>query len=122
MRKGLIAFMLMAAVTYIPVTEAANGTLIAGITRVLAHKENLFGGCMALMSKAPSTVLPDCVSRWISFSCTGDFNAKDHANRMYDNAQMAMALNRRVKVVFSDLRKHNGHCVAHRIDVFDSAP
>lgn len=99
------------------VIHAATGSINARVIRSLANDGAAFGGCMILLDTSVNTVLPTCPGSWLSLSCTGDFNPKDHANRMYDNAMMAKALNRNIAVYFSDTEKHNGWCVANRIDV-----
>ncbi|MEM9003751.1 MAG: hypothetical protein AAGE59_09535 [Cyanobacteria bacterium P01_F01_bin.86] len=97
-------------------TYADVGDVTAKVTRVLHTDDNKFGGCMAHLDVNPATVGLDC-RNWVSFSCTGDFTSKDNAYRMYDLSQMAFAMNKRVKVFINDEQKHNGFCVAERIDV-----
>jgi hypothetical protein len=88
------------------------------VERTLLADEGRYGGCMALLDRQISTAGVDCPSRWVSFSCSGDFNARDVALRMFDAAQMSLALDLPVNIVVDDERKHNGYCYANRIDVY----
>lgn len=76
-----------------------------------------FGGCMALLDKNPASILPNCGNSWVSFSCTGTYASKDLANRMLDQAQLALALDKFVQIQIDDSKKHNGYCYASRIDI-----
>ncbi len=40
--------------------------------------------------------------------------------RMFDQAQMAFALDRQVRVYVDDSKSHNGFCFVDRIDVLSS--
>lgn len=88
----------------------------AKIQRTLLDSE-AFGNCMAELSKDINTTGLNCPGRWVSFSCDGTYQARDIAKSMFDSAQMAMALNKKVFVYVDDLKKHNDNCVAYRIDV-----
>lgn len=87
------------------------------VVKVLVADEGRWGGCMALLDTNIASSGLDCPSRWLSFSCSGDFTSKDVASKMFDVAQMALALDRRVEIYADDHLKHNGYCYANRIDV-----
>ena len=53
----------------------------------------------------------------VSFSCSGVFTEKDIAYRMFDQAQMAFAMERQVEIYVDDTKKHNGYCYGNRINV-----
>ncbi|MFK8020930.1 MAG: hypothetical protein AB8B86_14265 [Pseudomonadales bacterium] len=86
--------------------------------RVLIADDNRWGGCMVLLDKSISATGLDCPSSWVSFSCTGDFNSQQVAGNMLDSAKMALALDIRLWLQITDEEKHNGACVAKRVDVY----
>jgi len=86
--------------------------------RVLIADENRWGGCMILLDKSISATGLDCPSPWVSFSCGGDFNSQQVAGNMLDSAKMALALDMRLRIEVTDEEKHNGACVAKRVDVY----
>lgn len=73
-----------------------------------------YGGCMAFLKEAPSN---GC-HHWVTFSCAGDFNEQVFGFRKLDQAQLALAAGKRVRVIVDDSKKHNGYCFARRIDVY----
>jgi len=84
-----------------------------------------FGGCMANISLPAKFIWPaECAPTpaiakdpWVTFSCTGDFATNQvQAYRLLDQAQLALAGNKKVDVYFTN-DKHNGYCFAYRIDV-----
>jgi hypothetical protein len=88
----------------------------ATVTRTLVDG-NHYGHCMATLDVDPQSKLPTCGSRWISLSCDGTFTDRATAFRMYDQFMYAMAADKKVTVFFTDEQKHNGYCVAYRVDV-----
>jgi len=96
---------------------AASGYVVALVNRVLVTGDETFGGCMAALSVNPQNVLPSCQPWWVSFSCSGDFTDRVRSYRMLDVSELALATGKQVQVFFRDDMKHNGYCVAHRIDV-----
>lgn len=90
-----------------------NGT----VDRVMIDNTGNFGGCMAKLSVDPQSALPACGPTWVSFSCTGDFADQVSAYRSLDQAQLALATNKRVMVVIDDGRRQNGYCFVTRIDI-----
>lgn len=96
----------------------AAGYVVGTVKRVLMTSDATYGGCMALVSPSPHTVLPDCLPAWVTFSCSGDFTDQVRAYRMVDMAQLALATGKQVSVEFRDDLKHNGYCFAYRIDVY----
>lgn len=93
---------------------AAISSVTTKVSRVLHVDDEQYGGCMARLESAASGV--SC-STWVSFSCTGDFTSKSNAYRMFDLAQMALALDKSVRVYVNDAKKHNGYCMVERVDV-----
>ena len=97
--------------------SAATGNVTAYVNRVLIGGDATYGGCMALLSVSPQSVLGSCGPSWVSFSCSGAFTDPVRGYRMLDQAQLALATGKRVQAFFQDDKKHNGYCFASRIDV-----
>jgi hypothetical protein len=77
--------------------------------------ETRFGGCMALISEMPAGV--SCPNNWVTFSCTGDFNSSSVGWKKFENSQIALLTNNRVRVYVDDARTHNGNCYVSRMDM-----
>ena len=114
MKKWIIWAVLVA------VMQLAHADTAWLTTRVLATKvmaDPGQGGCLVKLAVDFQQQLPLCKADWVTFSCTGEFAGKDIAYRMFDQAQMALALNRPVNVQISDAKMHNGFCFAKQIIV-----
>jgi len=98
-------------------SDAAQVSVTGHVIRTMVADQDRWGGCMAQLDVKLSTQGLNCPSRWVSFSCSGDYTAKDIAYRMFDTAQMAYAMGHRVTVSVNDAKKHNGYCYANRIEV-----
>ena len=102
--------------------HAAMVNLETTIVRTLIADGGRAGGCMALTTTVLATVGLDCPSQWVTFSCAGPvggqvFTTKDIAYRMYESAQLALVLDKRVMLRVDDEKKHGGFCYANRIDL-----
>ena len=99
------------------VAGTSVGTII-----VTAEKDGqgnaTFGGCMLNLNQsiAAATGL-SCAGNWVSLSCSGDFNSRSEASQLLNIAQMAKALEKNIDVRVDDTEKHNGYCVAKRIQL-----
>lgn len=113
---ALIAFAMIHVGGTAP-SYAANAQVVARPTAVMVTDNSNFGGCMVSLETDPQSLLADCAKGWISFSCSGDFTDPVRAYRMLDQAQLALATRLRLRIQFSDERKHNNYCVAYRVDV-----
>ncbi len=113
---GIAATILLAVFASTSV-QAGTAVINAKVNRVLVNGDGTFGGCMALLSVNPQSVLPACGTNWVTFSCSGDFTDPVRAYWMLDQAQLALATDKTVMVVLDDSRRHNGYCFAQRIDV-----
>ena len=92
-------------------------SITAKVTRTMVVADNRWGGCAAQLSVAPADEgLPNC-GKWVTFSCTGVHTSKSRALVMFDQAQMAFALDRRVRVFVDDAKTHNGICFVDRIEL-----
>ncbi len=96
---------------------ADRATIVANPVRILVS-ENTFGGCMVQLSVDPQTMLPNCGSAWVTMSCDGTFMPKDVSDRLLEQAQMAFVLGKGLSVFVDDSRRHNGYCLAYRVDIW----
>ena len=116
-KRILTSVILMSAMAGYSLTgQAAIASLTTTVSKVRIDTVN-FGGCMAALAINPNTKLAGCGSGWVSFSCNGTFADKALAFANFDNAKMALAMNKQVKVVFDDSKKHNGYCFARQVDL-----
>jgi len=113
-----------AALCVFAATATAQETpteITAKVTRTLVVSDDRWGGCAAqLDTSLVDAGLTNCHDKWITFSCSGDHASKSSAMRMFDQAQMAFALGRQVKVYVDDTKTHNGFCFVNRVDVLAS--
>lgn len=83
-------------------------------TRLLTDPKN-YGYCMIYSTGLVFS--HNCANRWISLDCKGSYHSKEASRLMWDAANLAYATESNVYVVVNDARKHNGYCVADRLDV-----
>jgi hypothetical protein len=89
----------------------------ATITRTLIQ-DGSFGGCMIQLDQNIADAGLNCpAANWVSLDCDGAFGSIGGSQRIFDSAQMAFALEKKVSVRVDDSKKHNGYCVAVRFDV-----
>lgn len=102
--------------TLVEITRLSTNTVVDSKTDKL-----MWGGCLALLSASPSDYGLDCPSgaNFVTFDCIGEFSAKSDALRLYDAAQLGYVTKKRVNIWVDDTRKHNGYCLATRIDIAD---
>lgn len=98
---------------------AASAHIQGNVLRTLIADKDRWGGCMILIDQTLSDHGLDCPMSWITLSCNGAFTTKDVAYRMFDSAQMAFALGKKVLLQVEDTKKHHGACYASRVDVLD---
>ncbi len=80
--------------------------------------ESDFGGCMVeLEGGDPQDTFSNCRSRWVTLSCDGTWLPKTISSSLLEQAQIAYALKRTIRVVVDNERGHNGYCLATRIDL-----
>ena len=96
---------------------AATGQLSGNVKRVLMD-EDRYGHCLVRLDKdiREATGL-NCKGDYVTMDCQGTYLDKVQAYKMFDLAQMAMALDKRIGVVVDDSRTHSDYCLATRIDV-----
>jgi hypothetical protein len=110
---------------------ATSGSVLAEQAGFLAYVEatlspsvDILGGCGAAFSADPQAALPNCQPVWISFGCSSELAADaERGYRMLEQAQLALANDKAVGVVFSDDRlTTEGFCVADYIYVLRNEP
>lgn len=112
-----LTIIVLLAVFSLPTFAAKAWVRDAKIERTLIE-DGVFGDCMIALDKTIASAGLDCPSKFVSLSCDGTYVAKISAQRMFDAALMAFALDKPVNVRIDDGLKHNGYCVAYRLDVF----
>ena len=108
--------MTMILVFFVSPSYGARATIENATVVTIMTDSILFGGCMAKLSPSPHQTLPDCKPDWVALDCSGEFMAKDAANRGYSAAQLALVTEKPVSVRINDLKMHSGYCLAERID------
>lgn len=102
------AWLLMVSAFTQSATEWQSGI----VTELLADTQ-FYGGCMIKSPDFQPSV--NCRSEWVSLDCNGEYNSKVDARRMWETAQMAVALGSKVNVVINDAKKHNDFCVVDTV-------
>ncbi|MCW8929219.1 MAG: hypothetical protein OQL19_03145 [Gammaproteobacteria bacterium] len=117
MKKLMIGFMTIAILGFSQVAVSQRAWISdATVEKVLIDGTN-YGGCMVRLDKTLANYGLNCLSRWVTFSCVGTFGNKDIGFKQLDQAQIAMALNKKLNLYVDDLKKHNGYCYGARIDL-----
>jgi hypothetical protein len=117
MMKHLILLSAALLMALAPASYAATAKVKGFITKTVVADEGRWGGCMVSIDQRLADSGLDCPGKWVSFSCSGLFTEKDVAYRMFDQAQMAFTLGRKVEIYVDDTKKHNGYCYGNRINV-----
>ncbi len=115
MYKRLTATLLVTASLAIsPLAQGATGVGFTYVEGTIVDSE-AFGGCMALLETMPTGI--SCPNRWVSFSCSGDYNSSNMGWKKFENAQLALLTSSRIRVYVDDAQLHNGNCFVRRIDM-----
>lgn len=117
--KRIILLLTTLCVVYAPASHASEVKVKAHVTKTSVADEGRWGGCIAQLDNALADSGLNCPGKWVTFSCSGVYTEKDVAYRMFDQAQMALAQDRKVEVYVDDTKKHNDYCYANRINVLD---
>ena len=96
---------------------ADRASINATAVRIMVLEDS-YGGCMVRLSTNPQTVLPACAASWVTLSCDGTFLPKDVSSRLLEQVQLGFALDKQLTVYIDDARRHNGFCLAYRVDVW----
>lgn len=114
---GKSALLAVALIAPQPAISAEGTIPAASVLTILVMSDDTYGGCMARLSENPRAILPACGGFWVNFDCAGVSTDPVRAYRMLDQAQLAKATGKAVRVSFSDDLIQNGYCTATRIDV-----
>ena len=88
------------------------------ILRLLTADQGRWGECMVELNADQASTGLDCTTNFVTFSCSGVHTSRSNAKVMYETAQIAFALNKRVQIQIDDELKHNGHCFGASVRVF----
>jgi len=109
--KSLITagIVLMVSVSLNAVSATHDGYI--GKVTDLYLVDNRYGECIAKVDdfNAPTN---NCPADWVSFGCDGAYNSTITAGKMYDAAQMSLALRNILYASIDDTKKYNGYCTA----------
>jgi hypothetical protein len=85
------------------------------VKRILIDSK-IYGGCMIQISANIGNGCP--TGGWVSLDCTQQYytSATDSKNK-YALALTAFSLDKKLTVVVDNTKKHNGFCVARRVDM-----
>ncbi len=121
MSKKLMAVALIGLLGVAGVAEAKTVRLPwTKVADTLVNDGSTFGGCLARININVNTTAPLCpgsTTSYVAFSCTGEIQSADAANRIFETAQMAQMLNKEIRFEVDDVKKHNGYCVATRAEI-----
>lgn len=92
--------------------HAATAGVYAKIIKMVLADKGRYGTCLVKLDANLAASGLNCPGNHVTFSCSGDFQGRDVAWRMYDTAQMAYTLDNTIYVEVDDSRKHNGFCFA----------
>lgn len=113
-------FAVVASVT----ATAANAQVVrlpwVQVEDILINDGSSFGGCMARVKLDVSRFLPNCrggANSYVTFSCTGELQDQDAANRLFEVAQMGLITNREIRLEVDSNRQHNTYCLAVRAEI-----
>lgn len=109
-----VKILLMSALILWPALSLGSVETHIGVIKTTLSDTQNFGHCMIRLDYE-STI--DCNDRWVSLDCRGSFNSKETSRRLWESAQLAFALDSTIFLVINDAKKHNGFCVADRLDV-----
>ena len=115
-RKGLSIFLGLTVLCIGSLANAETASFIARVDQILITETN-FGGCMAAPATNPQNVLAACKAGWLTMSCDGSHFSKSHAKALLEQAQIALALDKRVRLHIDDSRRNNGYCLLYRMDL-----
>jgi len=83
------------------------------IKRTLSDKK--FGGCMVQLSTGISNGCP--ANGWVSLDCDATYLQYRAGERHYASALIAASIGKQVSILIDNAQKHDGYCVARRVDV-----
>ena len=119
---GLAVMALSLATSEVQAQDSASPVyLTTTVNRTRVTSDSTLGGCGArLAHELRAETGANCPDNWVSFSCDGTHTSRSDAMRLFDSAQLAFVTGRRAVIFVDDERKHNGYCLAYRVDVLSN--
>ena len=114
MKKNTIAGLALALLLVEPTTIIAESFWVTGNTSRILTEAHRYGQCMISI---PHSARAGCKANWISLDCEGKFSAGNTGDRMLNVALVAQNKNTKVAVYINSTKKHDGYCVAERVDM-----
>ena len=112
-----------AAALVMGVSGAANAEIVmlpwTKVVDSTIHSEN-FGGCMIRVAMNVQDTAPQCrgaAASFLTFSCSGDLQDSESANKLFEAAQIAQLANRQIRFWVDTNRQHNSYCMVVRADM-----
>jgi len=105
---GLVLIMLLSTIT----ASAEHFWVTGKIKRTLVDK--YYGGGMIKLDRS---IGHGCKTTWVSLDLVGKYWSKESGQYKFSSALSAFAMDKRVSVYVYNNQKHNGYCVARRIDI-----
>jgi len=94
-------------------SNAASFWRTGKVTRTLS--DIAYGQCMVHLDVSVANGCPS--SGWVSLDCVGTFAVKEIGERNYATALAASMASKKISVYIDNAKKHNGYCVARRVDM-----
>lgn len=110
-------FVIIATIIILSITTTAWSASIwktGTVTRTLTDTQ-YYGGCMVLISTPIANGCPN--NGWVSLDCDGTYSQAGEGQRAYASALVALSLGKQVSILVNTTQKHNGYCVARRLDI-----
>ena len=116
MKKNKIVGLALATLIVVPTVVMAGAFWKSGkITRILTDSK-YYGKCMISI---PFSAYSGCNGNWVSLDCEGKYLDKGDGDRMLNVALIAQNMDKKVSVKIDSSKKHNGYCVATRVDILN---
>ena len=104
------------AMTSACAANAQTASIEGRVWQVLVSEDN-FGGCMITVEGDIQDELPSCKPWWMTLDCNGDYLESRTSEQLLEQARLAYSEKGSVRAYVDDSRRHNGYCLAYRIDL-----
>ncbi|MDP5138566.1 hypothetical protein ORJ04_21705 [Rheinheimera baltica] len=113
-----------AAALVMGISGAANAEIVrlpyVTVADALLNDGSSFGGCLARINFNVANSAPSCkgaATSYVAFSCTGDLQNTETAEKLFEIAQMALLTGKKVRFEVDTNRMHNGYCMVTRAEL-----
>ena len=114
MKSKIIKGLALAALIALPSTSMATQFYKTGTVKRILVETSYYGKCMIQL---PVNIENGCSSSWVSLDCEGKYLDKGDGDRLLNIALIAQNMGKSVSVKIDSTKKHDGYCVATRIDL-----